>query len=249
MSTSTFGFNQNDTGINTRIPRFKGETRRTYRLGLGWWPNIEKETFNIQDLTVPEGQEEESLTPRFVRGVRNFVPNVGYVLNKGPEYAKLIGETGKVYIGTVVISWPLDPKRKQVTKESVFERMPDVLCWVFAAGHYEKLKKMHTSGYPMHDWDVQAECEDGTFQKFTFLPARQCLFKEMLKNNNDKAQEIAAYILEQVRDIVPHIGREIGQDLTLDQLREKMGGQVAGPVSGLAGDKEVDDLLGSMLDD
>jgi hypothetical protein len=72
----------------------------------------------------------------------------------------------------------------------------------------------------------------------------------MLKNDNPRAQEIAAHIMERVRTMAPNLMREIGMDLTLDQLREKMGHEVSSPVGDtVAGDAEVDDLLGSMLGD
>jgi hypothetical protein len=255
MSTATdsFGFGQNDTGIGTRVEKFKGEKGKSYRLGLVWWPDLEKAgDFTVKNLTPAEGKEE-ALTPKFIRAPRNYVQGVGYVINKGPEYTQLLGSSPKMMIATIVVSWPLG-KGGLPTKESLFSGMPDVMPWIFGGDKYEKLKKMHLSGYPMHEYDVQADCEDAQFQKFNFLPAKQCIFKEMLKSGNAQGQEIAQFVIRQVRALSSTIARELGQDLTIDQLREKMGHEVAtaaggGATRSAAGDQEVDDILGSMLDD
>lgn len=249
-STSTFGFGQNDTGIGSKVDKFKGEKGRAYRIGFAWWPGIEKDGFSAANLTPTEGQED-ALTPRFVRANRNFIEGVGYVINKGPEFTALAGNTQpKTMIGTLIIVWPLG-KNNQPTKESLFSKLPDVMPWIFSGDKYEKLKKMHLSGYQMYDWDIQADCEDAQFQKFNFLPAKSCLFKEMLKASNAQSKEVVDHILTQVRLLAPQLPRDMGQDLTIDQLREKLGQSVSTPLGGSAvsGDKEVDDILGSMLGD
>lgn len=254
-ATDTFGFGQNDSGIGSRVDKFKGEKGKSYRLGLVWWPELEKSSdFTAKNLTPAEGKEEASLTPKFIRASRNYINGVGYVINKGPEYTQLAGAQPKIMIATIIVSWPLG-KGGMPTKESLFAGMPDVQPWVFSGDKYEKLKKMHLSGYPMFDYDVQADCEDAQFQKFNFLPAKQCIFKEMLKSNNPQGQEIAQYVIRQVRMLAPNIARELGQDLSIDQLREKLGHEVSTAAGGsggaraVAGDAEVDDLLGSMLED
>lgn len=244
----SFGFGQNDTGIGSRAEKFKGEKGKTYRIGFAWWEGMDGEDFSVESLTPPDG-DDAKLTPKFIGGPRHYIQGVGYVLNKGPEFTQLIGSTPKMMIATIIVSWPLG-KGGQPTKESLFGGMPDVMPWIFSQDKYEKLKKMHLSGYPMHDWDVQIDCEDTQFQKFNFLPAKQNIFKEMLKSQNEQGQEIARHIVERVRALAANLEREIGQNLTLEQLKEKMGVESSGPVGNVvAGDQDVDNLLGSMLDD
>jgi len=252
-----FGFGQNDTGIGSRAEKFKGEKGKSYRIGFAWWKGIDKDDFGVESLTPqPKGDSEEEqedakvlLTPNFIGGPRNYIQGVGYVINKGPEYTALAGQPPKMMIATIIVSWPLG-KNGQPTKESLFSGMPDVMPWIFSQDKYEKLKKMHMSGYPMHSFDVQIDCEDTQYQKFNFLPAQQSIFKEMLKSSNDQGREIAKHIIERVRALAPNLEREIGQNLTIDQLREKMGVETSGPVGNVvAGDQEVDGLLDSMLGD
>lgn len=249
MSTETFGFGQNDAGIGGRAQKFKAEKGKTYRLGFAWWPGIEEGDFTVADLAPKEGQPDESLTPKFIRAPRHYHKDVGFFINQGPEWTKLAGEPPKIQIATIIVSWPLG-KGGQPTKESLFGDLPDVMAWIFSGDKYEKLKKMHLSGYPMWDYDVQADCEDGQFQKLNFLPAKQCIFKEMLKSDADPAKEIVEHVITNVRALAPRLEREIGQKLSLDQIREKMGLETSSPVGGVvAADADVDNILGNMLED
>jgi len=244
----SFGFGQNDSGIGSRTEKFKGEKGKTYRIGFVWWDGIDDGEFTVKNLTAPE-DDETKLTPRFIGGPRHYVQGVGYILNKGPEFTQLIGAPPKMMIATLIVSWALG-KNGQPSKESLFTDMPDVMPWIFSQDKYEKLKKMHVSGYPMHDWDVQIDCEDAQYQKFNFLPAKQSIFKEMLKSTNEQGRQVARHIIERVRALAPNLEREIGQNLTFEQLKEKMGVESSGPVGNVvAGDQDVDNLLGSMLDD
>jgi hypothetical protein len=248
-----FGFGQNDSGIGNRQKKFKAEKGKTYRIGFAWWHGMEAgKEFGHDQLLVPEGQEEESLTPRWIGAQRNFFKGgAGYVINKGPEYTQLAGESPKTYAATIIVLWPLGQNNKP-TKESLLEKLPVVLPWVLGAAKYEQLKKQHVQGYPMHDWDVNAELDpqkDVTYQDFNFLPAKNCIFKEMLKNSaeNPRAKEVCDHIMEQVRKLSADLGTHIGRDLTIDQVKEALGQEVAGPVaSSVSSDAEVDSMLESM---
>lgn len=245
---TSFGFGQNDTSISTRVKKFKGEKGVTYRLGFALWPGMEEgQEFTAASMEPGEGQPDEALTPKFLGGPRHYIQGVGYVLNKGPEYTQLAGKPPKTMIATLVVVWPLE--KGKPTKNSLFSSKPEVIPWVFSMDKYERLKKMHLSGYPMWDWDLSAECEDPQFQKFNFLPAKSNILKEMLKSTNPEGQALAQFVLDRVRALAPNLPREIGMDLTIDQLRERMGQEVASPVGDTAAAGEVDDLIGSMLDD
>lgn len=248
----SFGFGQNDTGIASRAQKFKGEKGGSYRLGFALWPGMEESSkFTAENLEPAAGQSEESLTPKFIGGPRHYVTTGEgsfYCLDKGPEFAKLIGKPPKTGVATVIVVWPLEGGKP--TKASLFGSKPQVLPWVISLDKYERFKKMHQSGYPMWDWDIQAECTDTGFQKFDFLPAKNSLLKEMLKSTSAEGQALAQYVIERARAIAPTLGRELGLDLTVDQLRERLGMSVSSPVGdGGAAAGEVDDLIGSMLDD
>lgn len=241
-----FGFGDNDTGLGDRVKRFKGEKGITYRLSYVWWPGmLEKDDFSAKDLAAPSDNPER-LTPRFIRAPRHYVQGVGYVINQGPEYTKLIGSPPKTQIATMVVSWPLVDG--QPTKESLMSRMPVVQPWVFSGSLYELQKKAHMKGFHMHSHDIEADCQDSGYQRFELLPAKNNIFHEMLKNDNSRAQEIADSIITQVRNLAPNLEKEIGNTWTIDQLRERMGMDVSGPVGSVSGDADVDNLLSSLDD-
>lgn len=247
----SFGFGQGDTSITGRLQKFKGEKGKTYRIGFVWWEGMEPgREFTIKDLTPASESDDDLITPKFVGAQRHLIQGVGYVINKGPEFTQLAGSPPRMAIATVIVVWPLG-KNNQPTKDTLFSQQPEVVPWVFGQDKYEKLRKMHQSGYPMYEYDVQADCEEPQYQKFNFLPAKQSIFKEMLKAQSSQAKEVTKFIIDRVRAIVPVLEREIGQNLTLDQLREKMGQEVQNPTGGssVAGDQEVDNILGSMLED
>jgi len=251
----SFGFGQNDAAIATRAKKFKGEKGVTYRIGFALWPGMEEGTdFTIDNLSPADGAPDESLTPKFIAAPRHYVQANGssfYCLDKGPEFAKIIGKPAKTGVATVVVVWPLEQGKP--TKASLFGSKPQVLPWIISLDKYERFKKMHLSGYPMWDWDVSAECTDPGFQKFDFLPAKDNIFKAMLKSTSAEGQALAQFVIERARSLAPGLGRELGLDLTVDQLRERMGLDVASPTGAMggtaAGAGEVEDLIGSMLDD
>jgi len=251
---SSFGFGKGDASIATNAKSFKGEKGQSYRLGFALWPGMEKEghDFGIADLTPREGVSEEDITPKFISASRGYAPGCGYFLNKGPEYAKLAaahGKEPKTVVATIVVIWPLE--KGKITKNSLFGGDKPVVCpWVFSLDKYERIKKMHQSGFVMSEYDVMAECEDPAFQKFNFLPVKDNVLKVLLKSPNAEGQELAQYVISRARALAPSLPRELGKDLTLDQLREKLGLEVSSPVrSNTAAVSEVDDLIGSMLDD
>ena len=247
-SFTSFGFGQNDDALSTRIDKFKGEKGVTYRLGFAYWPGMEENPdFSAVNMKPAEGQSEESLTPKFVGAPRHYIPGVGYLINKGPEFTKLAGKEPKTMVATFVVVWPLE--KGKPTKSSLFGSNPKVMPWIFSMDKYERLRKMHQSGYPFWDWDLSAECEDAQFQKFNFLPAKDNILKTMLASSSEEGQALGRYVVDRVRAMAPNLARQIGMDLTLDQLRERMGQEVATPVGDTASAGEVDDLIGSMLDD
>jgi hypothetical protein len=248
----SFGFGQNDAAIATRAKKFKGEKGVTYRIGFALWPGMEEGTdFTVDKMSPADGAPDESLTPKFIAAPRHYVETGNgsfYCLDKGPEYSKIIGKQAKTGVATVIVVWPLEQGKP--TKSSLFGQKPQVLPWIISLDKYERFKKMHLSGYPMWDWDISAECTESGFQKFDFLPAKDNILKTMLKASNPEGQALAQFVIERARSLSPNLGKELGLDLSLDQLRERMGLEVSSPtgeVGGAVG--EVEDLIGSMLDD
>lgn len=77
-----------------RPKKYTAEKGANDRLSLVWW-NVGDD--GILDLS--------GASPKFVSAARNYIPGVGYILNKGPEYTKVAGEAPRTYIATIVARW------------------------------------------------------------------------------------------------------------------------------------------------
>jgi hypothetical protein len=233
-----FGFGQGDRGIGQQSKRFKGEGGKRYRISFAWWEGIEDGTPNF------EGE-----TPQFVGGRRLYIPNVGYVFDKGPEYAKYAPDGARTSIATIIVVWPTMSNGK--LDEDLFKRGDfDVMPWVFGQNKYRDLEPNHAN-FHFGTNDLVINCTDSQYQKMSFVSAQKNLFAGLLASKSKKMQERGAEIIQAVSALVPAIRDEIARDLTLDQIREKLGGISASPTgdNGAADVGDVDDILDDLLDD
>jgi len=272
-----FGIGQNDDKVGKKIVRFSAE-KRTYRLGFSFWDGLDGD--NLDDVmkallkAMTTEDETAPATAKFIGAARHYKQGVGYFLAKGPEYAELAGEAAKTYVATIVIAWPSDQKGN-VTKESL-TRLPDLHPWVFSKDKYQPISAAHMQ-FPFGDHDLMVTCTDTQYQKMTFLPAKASLFrsfieralgdevmKEMFGKDikgesrppDKRSREVVEYIVDVSREIKAKIRDFIARDMTLKQIREKLGGDDS-PVGGGGGggggspmaDEEVDGLLGDILED
>jgi hypothetical protein len=84
----------------------------------------------------------------------------------------------------------------------------------------------------------------------SFVSAQKNLFRGLLDSKSKKMKERGAEIISAVQTLVPSIRDEIARDLTLDQIREKLGGISAAPGDNGAADVgDVDDILDDLLDE
>ena len=200
-----------------------------------------------------DGKPNLEGSPKFVGAKRFFIPNVGYILDRGPEFAKLAGGPSKATIATVVALWPTD-RKGSLDKQRFAQGDVDVKPWVFSQDKYETLKRRH-SEWPFGQTDLSCACTDTQFQKMDLSPCRENLFRKVLEN--DKTKPIADAILARVAAIVganaqgEPLGLRtiIARDMTIDKVREKLGGG-AGVSSSHSPDttSQVDDIIGDLID-
>ena len=237
----TFGFGQNDETVQAGRTRFKIEKDRAYRLSMAYWPKNDK---GLPNLDAP--------TPIFKGQRRLYVQGIGYFLDKGPEFVKLAGQASKMCVATVVVQWPIDGKGnpdKALLAAGDFKVMP----WTMDPGKYRNLESIHNE-FPFGTCDLKVLGVDSNFQKMTFSPCRESVFRKLLEN--PKAKAIVDRILGEVNEIAESLGKEIANDWTLDQVRQKLaggspggggGGAPAGPVEA-ASDEAMDDIVDDLLD-
>lgn len=271
-----FGIGQNDEKVGKKITRFSAE-KRTYRIGFVYWDGLLKDDLDecmktmLKAMTTED--ETNPATPKFIGAPRHYKPGVGYFLAKGPEYAEIAGEPSKTYVATIIVVWPSDQKGT-VSKESL-ARLPDLHPWVFSKDKYQPISAAHLQ-FPFGDHDLMVTCTDTQYQKMTFLPAKASLlrglmeralgdeimqkeFEKTVKGDprppDKKARETVEYILHTAREIQGKLRDYIARDLSIQQIREKLGGESSPVGGGGAGggapmaDEEVDGLLGDILED
>lgn len=233
MGIVEFGFGNGDESIGAKGTRLKLEKDKTYRVSFLLWPDLEKGTPNLN-----------AETPRFFGCKRLYVPGVGYFIDHGPEYSRLAGGPSKQVLGTIVCVWPTDGNGA-LDKGRFQSGEYAVKPWVISPDKYRTIG-MHHSEFHLGSHDLNLMCIDAQYQKVNMSPCRESLFRKLYEAG--KATSILASAIEAAADLP----RELGQDLSLDQIREKMGKGGASPVGGGAGGRAVSNSapeFDNMLDD
>jgi len=202
-----FGFGENDDDIVSGSKRFKAKEGEMYRASFVWWPGSEDLKPNLA-----------AATPKFIGCKRLYLPGVGYFLDKGPEYRKLAGTEPKITVATIICVWPIDKKGNIITSKLEAGEYA-VQPWMFSNDKYNAIGQNHTQ-FPLNDHDITMSCTDTQYQKMTFAPCRESLFKMMMDKNSTKIQKI----LTEVKEVAATIATELARDLSVDQIRAKLAG-------------------------
>ena len=228
MGFSVFN-TDNDTRYANKNNRYKGREGETDRLSFIWFDGTE------------EGDPELSSAPKFIGAERLYHPDAGYVLNNGPEFAKISSSTGgglpKMAVATLVVQWPTD-RSGEIEKSRLEKGDILVMPWIFSKDKYASLKKTHKR-FHFGAHDVTVDCSDAQYQKMTFTPERDNLFVLIREKNPDLAKKI----ISEARSVLANLEGSIAQDLTIDQFKEKLG------MSDFEGVKASNSDIKSTLDD
>jgi hypothetical protein len=235
-----FGFGRDDGNIGQKNNKFKAEQGRTYRISFAWWSGLDEDKL-----------EFDSPTPEFVGALRHYKEGVGYILNKGPEYTKLLGPP-KQSIGTIIIVWPTDSKGEP-DKTRLGAGDFDVMPWIFSGDKYKQFAQIH-SEFHVGQHDVKATCTDTQYQKMTFAPCKESILRKLLSTPKT-AEKFKDEIIARVKDIASSIQNDIAREATLDEIREKLSGSPSGGGGGFtqsgpgseAVAEDIDDLVDGLL--
>lgn len=232
-----FGINEGDETVGKRENRtkFKAKEGEGYRISIAWWPIKD----GLLDL--------DAKTPFFIGEKRSFISSVGYFFDKGPEYAKLAGKPGRQAIATILVKWPTD-KRGVLDKQRFANGDYEVMPWIFSGTRYNEIKEQHEEwGLGKHD--LKLTCTDTQYQKMTIMSTKDSCLAIIMES--PKRTEQAKAISQEIAELAQSMRRELGQDLTLDQIRERMGQDVASaaPASSEMNMDEVDDMINDLLEE
>lgn len=236
MSITEFGFGKGDNKFTNKSNRFKAESGKRYRISFAWWDGIEDGSPNF-----------DAETPKFVGGKRIYIPGVGYVFDQGPEYARFSKDGARTAIATAVVVWPTMSNGK--LDADLFKRDGgQVMTWVFGVDKYKQIEPNHVQ-HPFGGNDLIITCTDSQFQKMSFVSAPDNLFRELVSGKfSEKMGSRGQEIMNDVNDLVGGIRNEIAREMTLDQIREKLGGAASSPVEDSNNVGDVDDMLSGLLD-
>ena len=213
-----FGFGEDDKNIGRKGKRFKMEKGEEARISFAWWPGIENGKPDLK-----------AITPKFSRGPRHYLKGVGYFINKGPEYTKIAGEAPKYRINTLIVKWPSVKGKLDV--EAISRGEFEILYWVFDDGKYDEIKPIHGEWH-LGGHDLKIKCTEAGFQKMSFSPTKDSILAR-LAEKPDSA--IWQNLVQQVQEMIPGVNDEIGKDMTLDVIREKLAGGGGGGGGGFSG--------------
>jgi hypothetical protein len=239
MTFQSFSFGRGDDEIGGPKKRFKGQEGMRYRVSFPWWEGIDDGKPNF-----------EADGPEFVGAKRNYIQGVGYVLNKGPEYTKLAnGESPRTAIATILVVWPMNSKGK-LDKEAIANGDIDVCPWVFSQDKYRAIEPIHRE-FHLGAHDLTINCSDTTYQKMTFSPCKDSIMAKLA----EKGGKVWQKIVEETQVLAGSIRNEIGRDMSIKDIREKLqgggqsGGNPAAVASGVMATEDIDNLVDDLLDD
>lgn len=212
-----------------------------YRVSFIALPDLEKGTPRFQD------GNGNPTNPSFKGGKRLYNKSVGYFLDHGPEYQKFAddGKGSKTSIATTLIFWPVDANGN-LDKSRFANGEYEVKTWVFSLDKYKQLEAIN-SEFPLAQHDLSITVTDPQFHKMSFAPCKESLFKTL----SDKGGDFFKGVVDHAKGIHANIQNDIAQDLTLDQIRERISGKVGTPTgssgAGFSGSFDADDILDDVL--
>jgi len=248
-SFKDFGFDSGDDNVSSsgKFDRLKFKENETIRASFVWFPQDipTKEDGSIALPLKSDGTPDlEKKSPRFIGAQRHFITGVGYVLAKGAEMAKLAGGPAKMTVATIVVVWPTD-RKGEFSKERFAAGEFDVKPYVFSTQMYDTLKTANAE-WPLLQYDVKFACTDTQYQKVTLTPCRESLYLKLGNSTSATAIKMRKEIAERVAEIAKNLPDLIAKDMSVDKVREKLGGSPAAsvtPENAAAVDDMLDDLL------
>lgn len=236
-----FGLGQNHSsltkGKNTRWKPEKGK----YRVSFVGITGIENKN-PIFDVS----KSQINVTPV----ERLYVQGVGYFVDKGVEFQKLAGgKKGKLYLGVTVCFWPVNSTNGQLDKNRLADGDFEVKNWVMGQDKFNQIASIHQE-YPLIEHDLKIDCTDAQFHKMNFSPCRDSIFKKLKEDKTDMFNSV----VDIAQVVASKIDTDMAQDLTLEQIREKLTGESSSSSStptsfNLGGSTDFEDVLDNVLDD
>jgi hypothetical protein len=194
------------------------------------------------------GHPSDDSAPRCTGSERIYQQGLGYVLitdSNRSAVLNYLGLTPKQAIATVVVVWPTNKDGELDVESFKAGKGWQVQPWVFDPGKYREIGRSHKR-FPLGKHDLSMACSDGQFQKMSFTPEGDNLLRKLLGAKSESLREIGAQILQKTQRVAEGLRRDLARELTLDEMREKLGDEISSP-TGNHSAKDVDDLLNDVI--
>lgn len=250
-----FSIGEGDDDVGKRAKRFQAEGGRTYRATFCWFSVPEYDKNDPKKIAVwhddkawnADGTVSDKAVVRFTGCERVYKEGVGYVLYKSPAYAQF-GEPRQT-VATILLVWPTDKDGELDASSFAAGKGYAVQPWIFSPDKYTSIKKTHKR-FSLLDHDMAMSCPpDGAkYQKLTFTPENESLFRKLIASDKAPIKEIVRKIRKDIEAVAESIHREMARDLSLDQIREALGEEVDSPTGATNhAAKDVEALLDDVL--
>jgi hypothetical protein len=252
-----FTIGENDDKIGKKTKKFTVEDGRSYRVSFAWVSLPKKNDkgdvvgWDDRAAITPDGKIHTEARIRFTGCERLYKQGVGYFLYKGPAYAQF-GQP-RQYVATILVVWPTSKDGDLDAASYKAGKGWTVQPWIFSTDKYNTITKSHKR-FPLTKHDMALECPIGgsQYQKVTFTPEGESLLAKLMESGKPEHKAVVDKIFAEVRALSENIHREMARDLTIDQIKEALGESVETPTGSSGGShsaKNVDDILGNVLDD
>lgn len=247
-----FGIGAGDDNVGKKNRKFTAEGGRTYRTSFCWFSFLNEETkvWNDDLGYDAEGNPNAESRIRFTGCERIFVKGVGFVLYKGPAYAKY-NEQPKQHVATVICNWPTNKDGELEVSTFAAGKGWQVMPFIMSTDKYETIKK-GAKRFSLKDFDLSMACPEGgtEYQKLTFTPEPDSLLTKIRASDKPAMRAMYQAIIKDARACAAGIQRELARDLSIAQIDQLLGGE-SSPTGGSGGAghaaKDVDGLLNDIL--
>lgn len=209
-----------------------------YRVSVGNIQGWDKLAPNFSEQAIPDVQRCEVL---YKQGVGSFYCNA-----PKSEYLKLAGATKpQIKVPFTLIFWPTDANG-QVDKERLRNGEFEVKYYPMSADKFNQLIEIHSEG-SLALYDIKISVLDEQFHKMNFVSCRESLYQAISKKDENLFKTIAT----EVKGVHGEVFNDLAQDLTLEEIREKLSGEVGSPIGDSFSSSSFDanDVLTNVLDE
>lgn len=148
--------------------------------------------------------------PKIRRAMTQFIENVGYVIANDYTITRFGAPTQR--FAAIVAVYKTDNFGKLVTPFN--EHSVTLKYWVFSAKRYESIRSANKE-FPLENHDLQVTCTEDKYQQLNLQSCKEVAWK--LK------PEIEKYVSAQAEKMAKHLEAQLGQILTAEQIKEKLG--------------------------